>query len=401
MGMTTGKGSADAGRGNRVSERSDMLSERSDKVSERSDKVSERSEMPSERAAGAARSAEDVLILGIESSCDDTSAAVIRNGVLLSNVTASQAVHESYGGVVPELASRAHEQNIVPVVDQALKRAGVGKEALSAIAFTRGPGLMGSLLVGVSFAKGMARSLGIPMVDVNHLQGHVLAHFIEEEGVAKANAEYLKTDKIIHSTIYTGFFERLIGFTGFENAAMDLIDEDCQEYVHKLFSKLADLYIEIIHRLHKYFNVEIVEVHDDWGNQRSLMFSVDTHREMVMPYMQRIADAAHAEGVFIEQHSCGKIEALIPNLIESRVDTWRGQSSVIDKKWCVDNYGDQFRFGVEIRPAEDIKPEDVMPYAKAILDEYHGKDVWIVLGRSIPGGKDKEIYEYIRSLGHI
>lgn len=121
-----------------------------------------------------------IVILGIESSCDDTSAAVLRDGVLLSNVTASQAVHEAYGGVVPELASRAHQQNIVPVVDQALKRAGVSREELSAIAFTRGPGLMGSLLVGVSFAKGLAASLGIPMIDVNHLQGHVLAHFIKE-----------------------------------------------------------------------------------------------------------------------------------------------------------------------------------------------------------------------------
>lgn len=122
----------------------------------------------------------DTIILGIESSCDDTSAAVIKNGVLLSSVIASQAVHEAYGGVVPELASRAHQQNIVPVVHEALKRAGVAKEQLSAIAFTRGPGLMGSLLVGVSFAKGLARSLGIPMIDVNHLQGHVLAHFIKE-----------------------------------------------------------------------------------------------------------------------------------------------------------------------------------------------------------------------------
>ena len=122
----------------------------------------------------------DIIILGIESSCDDTSAAVIRNGVLLSSVIASQAVHEAYGGVVPELASRAHQQNIVPVVHEALKRAGVTKEQLSAVAFTRGPGLMGSLLVGVSFAKGFARALGIPMIDVNHLQGHVLAHFIKE-----------------------------------------------------------------------------------------------------------------------------------------------------------------------------------------------------------------------------
>ena len=122
-----------------------------------------------------------VIILGIESSCDDTSAAVIKDGYLLSNVVSSQAVHEAYGGVVPELASRAHQQNILPVVHEALKRAGVTKEELSAVAFTRGPGLMGSLLVGVSFAKGFARSLNIPLIDVNHLNGHVLAHFIKAE----------------------------------------------------------------------------------------------------------------------------------------------------------------------------------------------------------------------------
>ncbi len=124
----------------------------------------------------------DIIILGIESSCDDTSAAVLRNGILLSNVTASQSVHETYGGVVPELASRAHQQNIVPVVDLALKKAGVKKEELSAIAVTLGPGLMGSLLVGVSFAKGLALALGIPLIESNHLQGHILAHFISEEG---------------------------------------------------------------------------------------------------------------------------------------------------------------------------------------------------------------------------
>ena len=121
-----------------------------------------------------------VVILAIESSCDDTSAAVIRDGILLSNVTASQSVHEEYGGVVPELASRAHQQNILPVVDTALKRAGISREDISAIGFTRGPGLLGSLLVGTSFAKGLALSLGIPLVEVNHLQGHVLAHFVSE-----------------------------------------------------------------------------------------------------------------------------------------------------------------------------------------------------------------------------
>ena len=121
-----------------------------------------------------------LICVGIESSCDDTSAAVISDGVLLSNVIASQAVHESYGGVVPELASRAHQQNIVPVVSEAIKRSGLQKEDISAVAFTRGPGLMGSLLVGNSFAKGLALSLGIPLIDVNHLQAHVLAHFIKE-----------------------------------------------------------------------------------------------------------------------------------------------------------------------------------------------------------------------------
>ena len=126
-----------------------------------------------------------LIILGIESSCDDTSAAVICDRLLLSNVMASQQVHQEYGGVIPELASRAHQQNIVPVIDKAIKAAGITMEDIDAIAFTRGPGLLGSLLVGTSFAKGLALSLGKPLVEVNHLQGHILAHFIEEKGVVK------------------------------------------------------------------------------------------------------------------------------------------------------------------------------------------------------------------------
>ena len=125
---------------------------------------------------------QDIIILGIESSCDDTSAAVIHNGCLLSNVTASQQVHEDYGGVVPELASRAHQQNILPTVSEAVKKAGIELEDVSAVACTLGPGLMGSLLVGVSFAKGLCVSLSRPLISVNHLQGHVLAHFIQEKG---------------------------------------------------------------------------------------------------------------------------------------------------------------------------------------------------------------------------
>lgn len=126
-----------------------------------------------------------VNILAIESSCDDTSAAVISDGFLLSNVTASQKVHEAYGGVVPELASRAHQQNIIPVVSEAIKQSGIRKEDLNAIAFTRGPGLMGSLLVGTSFAKGFSLALNIPLVDVNHLQAHILAHFIQTKDEQK------------------------------------------------------------------------------------------------------------------------------------------------------------------------------------------------------------------------
>ena len=132
-----------------------------------------------------------IYILAIESSCDDTSAAVICNDKILSNTVATQAIHAEYGGVVPELASRAHQQNIVPAVQQAIQKANIDKKDLNAIAFTRGPGLMGSLLVGTSFAKSLALSLNIPLIDVNHMQGHVLAHFIEEENTPKPSFPFL------------------------------------------------------------------------------------------------------------------------------------------------------------------------------------------------------------------
>jgi len=128
------------------------------------------------------RNEKSVVILGIESSCDDTSASVIRNEYILSNIIANQEVHKVYGGVIPELASRAHQQSIIPVVDRALSVAGVSKDEVDVVAFTRGPGLLGSLLVGTSFAKGFSLAMGIPMVEVNHLQGHILAHFLREEG---------------------------------------------------------------------------------------------------------------------------------------------------------------------------------------------------------------------------
>jgi N6-L-threonylcarbamoyladenine synthase len=134
---------------------------------------------------------ENIYILGIESSCDDTSAAILCNDRILSNVVANQKIHAEYGGVVPELASRAHQQNIVPVVHQAIEKAGITKDQLSAIAFTRGPGLMGSLLVGTSFAKSLAYGLDIPLIDVNHMQAHILAHFITEDGHKKPSFPFL------------------------------------------------------------------------------------------------------------------------------------------------------------------------------------------------------------------
>ncbi len=126
-----------------------------------------------------------IIILGIESSCDDTAAAVIKDGKLLANVVANQEIHRQYGGVVPELASRAHQQNIIPVVDSAIRKSGILKENISAVAFTRGPGLMGSLLVGTSFAKAFAMGLNVPLIEVNHMQAHILAHFIGEESGIK------------------------------------------------------------------------------------------------------------------------------------------------------------------------------------------------------------------------
>ena len=136
-------------------------------------------------------SLKNTYILGIESSCDDTAAAILRNGAILSNVVANQSIHESYGGVVPELASRAHQQNIVPVVDQALQKAGISINDLSAVAFTHGPGLMGSLLVGTSFAKSLAYGLNVPLIGVNHMQAHILAHFIEKDGFNKPSFPFI------------------------------------------------------------------------------------------------------------------------------------------------------------------------------------------------------------------
>ncbi len=173
-----------------------------------------------------------VFLLAIESSCDDTAAAVLCNDKILSNIVANQSVHEQYGGVVPELASRAHEKNIVPVVHQALQKAGITKEQLSAIAFTQGPGLMGSLLVGGSFAKSLSLALNIPLIGVNHMQGHILAHFIDEEGFDKPEFPFL-------AMTISGGHTQIIKVTDYFE--MEVIGETTDDAVGEAFDKSAKI----------------------------------------------------------------------------------------------------------------------------------------------------------------
>ena len=175
---------------------------------------------------------QNIFILGIESSCDDTAAAVLQNGKILSNIVATQDIHKKYGGVVPELASRAHQQNIVPVVHQALKEANISKKELSGIAFTRGPGLMGSLLVGTSFAKSLSLGLDIPLLDVNHMQAHILAHFIEEEGFDKPEFPFLAL------TISGGHTQIVKVSDYFE---MEVIGQTLDDAVGEAFDKSAKI----------------------------------------------------------------------------------------------------------------------------------------------------------------
>ena len=174
----------------------------------------------------------EVFILAIESSCDDTAAAVLQNDKVLSNVVANQLIHNQYGGVVPELASRAHQQNIVPVIDAALRKANIQKEQLSAIAFTQGPGLMGSLLVGSSFAKSLALALQIPLIAVNHMHAHILAHFIDEEGYDKPEFPFL-------ALTISGGHTQIVRVDGFFD--MTIIGETTDDAVGEAFDKSAKI----------------------------------------------------------------------------------------------------------------------------------------------------------------
>ncbi len=177
--------------------------------------------------------ANNIYILAIESSCDDTSASVLKNGDVLSNVVANQKIHEEYGGVVPELASRAHQQNIVPVVHQAIAKANIDKKQLTAIAFTRGPGLMGSLLVGTSFAKSLSIGLNIPLIEVNHMQAHILAHFINEDGYDQPSFPFL-------AMTISGGHTQIVKVNNFFN--MKVIGETIDDAVGEAFDKSAKIF---------------------------------------------------------------------------------------------------------------------------------------------------------------
>ena len=194
------------------------------------------------------------------------------------------------------------------------------------------------------------------------------------------NAQFLEAhqDQLIGSTIFSGFFERLISLIGFENTAIAILDEEYQPTVHAIFDRLADNYIEFVRCLHDYFRVEFLELHDDWGAWRAPMMSVGLHREIFASYIKKVVDACHQMGVFYEQHSCGFIEPLIPNLIETGADTWSGQP-INDKLKLVREYGERFKFAATMQSLQPITDEESIQLARDFLRDYTGQRVWVFL----------------------
>ena len=220
---------------------------------------------------------------------------------------------------------------------------------------------------------------------------------IDWEGIRERNSEYLKTDKMLECTIYTGYFERLISFVEFEDAAVTLIDPDYDEDVYELFDKLTDLYIDYARRMHEHFNIEYFMVHDDWGSQRAPLLSPATHREKILPHVKRLVSALHDMDCFYEQHSCGLIHDIIPNIIESGADTWRGQD-VCDKKMLVDKYHDQFKFGVMVPNPKGATPEESVEMVKKYYEIYKGKNVWFSISRLMPPENTEAVNKYLRTI---
>lgn len=205
---------------------------------------------------------------------------------------------------------------------------------------------------------------------------------IDWKGIAERNSEYLDTDRLIQTKIFSGYFERLISFMDFTDASIALVDPDCEESLLKLFDRLTDLYIDYASRLKKYCNVELIEIHDDWGNQRSAMMSLETHRKLFLPCHKKLINAFHDMGIIYMQHSCGNVTDLFPDFIASGTDTWYGQDNAVDKLTLTKQYGDKFLFEITMDPP--VKTDEaVEAYTKETLDTYSPYKVWYrVLGRS-------------------
>ena len=350
---------------------------------------------------------ENVVILAIESSCDDTSAAVIRDGLLLSNVTASQRVHEEFGGVVPELASRAHQLNIVPVVDAALRRAGVSNHELSAIAFTRGPGLLGSLLVGTSFAKGLALSLHIPLIEVNHLQGHVLAHFVEPSAELKAATPSMANAEIRHPQfpflclLVSGGNSQIVLVKAYND--MQIIGQTIDDAAGEAFDKCAKVMGL------PYPGGPWIDKLAKEGNPQAFQFSKPhipaydySFSGLKTSFLYFLRDALHDNPDFIEQHKadlCASLQATVIDILMSKlkraaldlnvrqVAVAGGVSANSALRQAFVDYGKRYHWDVFIPPFsfttdnaamvcqagyfkyldKDFCPIDAIPYAKTTI----------------------------------
>ncbi len=263
------------------------------------------------------------IILGIESSCDDTACAVIQDGKILANIVANQSVHKLYGGVVPELASRAHQQNIIPVVDQAIKQAGISKEDIDAIAFTRGPGLMGSLLVGTSFSKAFALGMNIPLIEVNHMQGHILAHFIDDAGASKPEFPFLCL------TVSGGHTQIVLVKDHFD---MTVLGETIDDAAGEAFDKAAKIMGL------PYPGGPLIDKYAKEGNPRAFKFSKPRIADLNFSFsglktgfMNFINNESAKNENFVEEHRndiCASIQATIIDILLSKLKTAAEQTNI-------------------------------------------------------------------------
>ena len=264
-----------------------------------------------------------IVILGIESSCDDTSAAVLKDGKILANIVASQSIHKLYGGVVPELASRAHQQNIIPVVDQAIKQAAISKNEINAIAFTRGPGLMGSLLVGTSFSKAFALGLNIPLIEVNHMQGHILAHFIDDEGKTKPPFPFL-------CLTVSGGHTQIVLVKDFFN--MTILGETIDDAAGEAFDKAAKIMGL------PYPGGPLIDKYAKEGNPKAFKFSKPQVPELNFSFsglktgfMNFINNETARNEHFIEENRndiCASIQSTIIDILLSKLKTAALQTNI-------------------------------------------------------------------------